>query len=77
MIYSILRKNINCKIIITKQFIHNHSYIGLQKELDKKNITIKKLKDYIKKLEYENNRLYSKIKRDEYQNSINLTFGKK
>ncbi len=77
MIYSVLRKNINYKNIIKKQFIHNHSYTMLQKELNDKDKIIKELKKDIKKLECENNKLKTKNETNNYQKSIDLLYRSK
>jgi hypothetical protein len=77
MFCSVLRKNINYKGFIKplqKQYIHNHSYNILRKELNEKDIVIKKLKDYIKKLECENNSLNATIDKLKYQNSLDLLY---
>ena len=68
MIWMSLRQNINKNL--QKQHIHNQSYIILKKELSEKDNQIKKLKDYIKDLEYKNNSLSSTINKLEYQKSI-------
>lgn len=73
MIYVILRQNINKHILKnTAKNIHNHSYIILKNELDKKEDNIKKLKERIKELEHKNNSLYITINKLEYQKSIDL-----
>jgi predicted RNase H-like nuclease (RuvC/YqgF family) len=74
MFCMILKQNINKNIIknINIKTIHNHSYIVLKKELDKKEDQIKKLKEDNKELEYKNNRLLSIINRLESQKSIDM-----
>jgi polyhydroxyalkanoate synthesis regulator phasin len=68
----ILRQNINKHIIKNTNIkcIHNHSYLVLKKELSEKEEQIKKLKEHIKDLEYQNNRLSNIIDRLNYQKSI-------
>lgn len=74
MILTTLKKKIKINKNINFKYIHNQSYIILQKELDDKNTIIKELNEYIKKLEYDNNILKTQNETNDYQKIINTAY---